>query len=41
MPSIYRNTILGSSLQEVLDEMIASNDLQEHHKEAVMEQFDH
>ena len=37
MPSIYRNTILGNSLQEVIDEMIGSNDLQDHHKEAILE----
>ena len=36
IPSIYRNTTLGNSLQEVLDEMIEANDLQDHHKEAVL-----
>ena len=39
-PPIYRATILGNSLQEVIDDMIRSNDLQEHHKEIILAQFD-
>ena len=37
---IYRATMLGRSLQEIIDEMIHSGDLQEHHKEIIMNQFD-
>lgn len=32
-PPIYRATVLGNSLQEIINEMIRSNDLQEHHKD--------
>ena len=37
---IYRATMLGSSLEEIISDMVRSNDLQEHHKDIIMSSFD-
>ena len=40
MNKIYRQTILGNSLNDILDEMIRSNDLQDHQKDIIMQTYD-
>ena len=39
-PPIYRATVLGNALQDIIDQMVSQGELQEHHKDLILSKFD-